>query len=105
MDHHCMWTNQCVGYHTLKHFFLFTLYLSLLCLFGVVTIAYQIFVSKQIAPTTILWALVCMRPFTLGFELITDLMILQASLYSAAFSTTMLCSLIYGIMTNDSLID
>jgi len=29
MDHHCMWTNQCVGYGTMKHFYLFVFYLGL----------------------------------------------------------------------------
>jgi hypothetical protein len=29
MDHHCMFTNQCVGYGTIKHFYLFVFYLAL----------------------------------------------------------------------------
>lgn len=73
MDHHCMWTNQCVGYNTMKHFLLFTLYVSLICLFGVCTILYQIFVVKNVGLGTILWAFISMRPFSIGFELLTDL--------------------------------
>ena len=38
MDHHCIWTNNCVAYHTFKPFVLFNLYVALLSAFGVFTI-------------------------------------------------------------------
>ncbi|CAE8732764.1 unnamed protein product, partial [Polarella glacialis] len=31
MDHHCMWTNNCVGMHNQKHFLLFLVYTCLHC--------------------------------------------------------------------------
>ncbi|CAE8590325.1 unnamed protein product, partial [Polarella glacialis] len=31
MDHHCMWTNNCVGMHNQKHFLLFLVYACLHC--------------------------------------------------------------------------
>jgi len=37
MDHHCWWTNNCVGYGTFKPFVLFAIYISLLLIFGAVT--------------------------------------------------------------------
>jgi hypothetical protein len=33
MDHHCPWTNNCVGYKTIKPFILFLFYVSCLCFF------------------------------------------------------------------------
>lgn len=33
MDHHCPWTDNCVGYLTLKPFILFLFYVSLVCFF------------------------------------------------------------------------
>ena len=38
MDHHQSWTNQCVGYNTIKHFFLFMFYCGLAGFFGVITL-------------------------------------------------------------------
>jgi hypothetical protein len=37
MDHHCWWTNNCVGYYSFKPFMLFAFYIALLCGFGAVT--------------------------------------------------------------------
>jgi hypothetical protein len=33
MDHHCPWTDNCVGYLNVKSFLLFLFYTSLLCLY------------------------------------------------------------------------
>ena len=40
MDHHCWWTNNCLGYNTLKPFILFNVYVCILCLFGMWTIVH-----------------------------------------------------------------
>lgn len=41
MDHHCLWTNNCLGYNTVKPFVLFNIYVSTLCIFGVATIVHE----------------------------------------------------------------
>ena len=38
MDHHCPWTDNCVGYKNIKAFMLFLFYASLLCIYGVTDI-------------------------------------------------------------------
>ena len=47
MDHHCWWTNNCVGYGTLRPFFLFCIYLSTLTIFGLSTIVYNIYTKNR----------------------------------------------------------
>ena len=41
MDHHCIWTNNCLGYNTLKPFMLFNIYVTILCSFGIPTIVHN----------------------------------------------------------------
>jgi palmitoyltransferase len=39
MDHHCFWTNQCVGYYTYKPFVLFLLYIECLLAYALIVLA------------------------------------------------------------------
>jgi hypothetical protein len=39
MDHHCYFTNNCIGYKTIKAYWLFLFYTMLLSAFGISTIA------------------------------------------------------------------
>lgn len=48
MDHHCYFTNNCIGYNTLKAFWLFLFYSGLMSFFGVTTICTK-FIEKQLA--------------------------------------------------------
>jgi palmitoyltransferase len=43
MDHHCWWTNNCVGYNSFKSFYLFSVYVMLLTIFGITTIIRNIY--------------------------------------------------------------
>ena len=47
MDHHCWWTNNCVGYNSFKSFYLFSIYVMLLTIFGITTIIKNIYSTNQ----------------------------------------------------------
>lgn len=53
MDHHCMWTDQCVGYYTMKPFVLFNFYVCLISLYGLMVIAFKLF--EQLEPDGSHW--------------------------------------------------
>lgn len=38
MDHHCPWTNNCIGESNMKYFFLFIVYTGLFCLYCIILI-------------------------------------------------------------------
>ena len=43
MDHHCWWTNNCVGYNSFKSFYLFSIYVMLLTIVGIITMIKNIY--------------------------------------------------------------
>jgi hypothetical protein len=50
-DHHCVWVNNCIGYHNYRQFLLLLFYLSLGCLYGI-AVLYDPFympLKKQVA--------------------------------------------------------
>ena len=53
MDHHCPWTDNCVGYLTYKPFFLFLFYVSLFCAFGVFKM-YQVACQRELGYISLL---------------------------------------------------
>ena len=94
-----------MGYKTYKPFFLFLLYTVILTLYGVSSIVYFSIYIKGTNFTDVVWAFVFFDHFSLGWSVISDLLLIQFSLMLGVFALAMFYMVGNNILTNISLID
>ena len=119
MDHHCWWTNNCIGYNTFKPFFLFSLYVGLLSVFGVITIVQQlnsvniehkeglqgvIGILAQILNPKVVFTMV--TTLTVEYPMAyLDVLILQISAILGGMAVLMTGGLLFHVSKNESQVD
>ena len=110
MDHHCIWTNNCLGYNTLKPFLLFNFYVCVLCVFGVSTTVVLISDYIDDGKTTLIPKLIQgiieFRPW--GEHALAQVCFVVVCYGSAsffAFSSTMVYTVATNVRNNESMVD
>lgn len=118
MDHHCWWTNNCVGYGTFKAFVLFGIYISLQLLFGVATILHH-FCTTNIEHGNGIQGLLGVFRHLFNFNNIVglmsfsvvnpwgyfDLFLLQFLIIMMGLAAAMTIGVVFYVMKNESQVD
>ena len=107
MDHHCTWTNNCLGYNTIKPFVLFNFYVCVLCLFGIRTIVHQISLQTEgELVTSLVTGVIQWRPYSpQSLEQLSLFCLLLGSGTFFSFSVKALLGFLQSVKWNLSAID